>query len=281
MRLRKNFLPRTFADIGCFLLIATFIPITFVFELAVVLPEFHEFGGLFYWITLVAGVFLIMNIKGNMLACMLVDTSIKNEMLIPPTDDDLRKMWRMCSVCETMAPPRSWHCSTCKTCILKRDHHCFFTGCCVGHRNHRYFLMFLIFLMIGSLYTTVYNSVYLWWLHAETYANFFTLFKMVFPMLMFTVDSSWTNFYLLIYELNVIAFAYSLVLIVYHGQIVLRGGVIHEKGACKYDLGWKKNLEMVLGTRMKMVWMSPFVESPLPHDGINWEGFLKTTQKNR
>ncbi|XP_055837039.1 probable palmitoyltransferase ZDHHC24 [Episyrphus balteatus] len=281
MRLRKNFLPRTLADIWCFLLIATFIPITFVFELTIVLPEFHDFGGLFYWITLIAGVFLIMNIKGNMLACMLVDTSIKNEILIPPTDPDERKLWRMCSVCETMAPPRSWHCNTCKTCILKRDHHCFFTGCCVGHRNHRYFLMFLIFLIIGSLYTTIYNSIYLWYLHTETYANYFTLFKMVFPMLMFTVDSSWTNFYLLIYELNVIAFAYSLVLFVYHGQIILRGGVIHERSACKYDLGWKKNLEMVLGTKMHKVWLSPFVESPLPHDGINWQGFLKQTPKNR
>lgn len=281
MRLRKNFLPRTFVDIACFLFVAAFIPITFVFEFAVVVPEFYDLRGFFYWINLVGGVYLVMNIKGNMLACMLVDTSIKNIILTPPADHDDRKLWRMCAVCETLSPPRSWHCNTCRTCILKRDHHCFFTGCCVGHRNHRYFLMFITFLMIGSLYTTIHNSLYFWWHHADEYANYFTLFKMLFPMLMFTMDSSWRNFYLLIYELNLITFAYSLVLLVYHGQIILRGGVIHERNAVKYDLGWKKNLEMVLGTRMERVWLSPFVESPLPHDGVHWEGFAKMTQKNR
>ncbi|XP_004535884.1 probable palmitoyltransferase ZDHHC24 [Ceratitis capitata] len=281
MRLRRKFLPRSLRDIGCFLIMFTFIPITFVFEVAVVLPDFHEKNGIIYIFTCLLGLFLVFNLKANMLACMLIDTSARTVVFTPPINDHQRKYWRYCSVCEMLAPPRSWHCNTCDTCILKRDHHCSFTGSCIGHQNHRYFVFFLLYLAIGATYATVYNSIYFWWLHAETYVNWFTLIKIVFPMFMLCFDMSWQNFYLLIYMLNIIASAYSMVLIAYHAPYILRGAKDCERHASLYDLGIRRNLEMVLGKRMRVAWLTPFVRSDLPHDGIHWENVIDDTEKRR
>ncbi|XP_037957000.1 probable palmitoyltransferase ZDHHC24 isoform X2 [Teleopsis dalmanni] len=281
MILRRNILPTKITDIACFFLIATFIPITFFFEVLVVIPEFHAEGSSIYILTWCAGLFLLFNILSNMFACMLVDTSIKHAILKPPTNAEHLKYWSLCSECETVVPPRSWHCHSCKTCILKRDHHCLFTGYCIGHHNHRYFIYFLIYLVIGSAYTTCYNSVYFWWLHADTYANASTILKIILPMFMLTFNYSWANFYLLIYVLNIITFAFSLVLLIYHIPSILKGAVAYERTSPKYDLGWKQNLEMVLGKRMHLVWISPFIYSPLPHDGIHWETILQQSVKNR
>ena len=38
----------------------------------------------------------------------------------------------------------------CSMCVLKRDHHCFFTSSCVGLHNQRYFLVFLLYVVIGT-----------------------------------------------------------------------------------------------------------------------------------
>lgn len=79
MKLRKNILPRNLTDIGCCLLLTLGIPVTFIFEITVLLPEFYDYGSPLYIVTLVAGIFLVFNIKSNMLTCMMVDTSIRRE----------------------------------------------------------------------------------------------------------------------------------------------------------------------------------------------------------
>lgn len=57
-----------------------------------------------------------------------------------------------CRHCNGPKPPRAHHCSVCGTCVLKMDHHCPWMANCVGQRNHRYFVLFLIWLMIGCIY---------------------------------------------------------------------------------------------------------------------------------
>lgn len=281
MQFRKNIAPHIIPDIAATLFLTFVIPITFWFEIFIVLPEFHAIGSKFYIFTFIAGVYLLLNVKANMLAVMLCDTSIKGKILNPPEDESKKELWRLCTVCETLAPPRSWHCNTCKTCILKRDHHCIFTGCCIGHSNHRYFLMLLLFLFIGTAYASVYNTIFIWWVHADTYANWVTAVKMIFPLMMFVIEVTSGNSYLLLYELNLIGMGISLLLLIYHGNIVLDGAVAHERKNPLYNLGWKQNLKMVLGERWYLVWISPFIESKLPHDGIHWEDIKLDSTKNR
>lgn len=281
MKLRLKYWTRTIFEYVPCLLLSIAIFTTISFQLTVVIPSFHDFGSLPHLFSLLIGAFLVFNINGNMLAIMMVDTSIRHKIIkCPQTDDD--KWWRLCVVCECIAPPRSWHCNICKTCILKKDHHCILIGCCIGHRNHRYFLIFLFYFLLGTIYTTVYNSLYLWVLKNDEFFNKITIIKMICPILMLTIDSSSKNLCIFIYELNVIGLVYSLVLLIYHGNIILKGAVIQEmKEKLYYDLGWKENLKMVLGVRWFLVWLSPLIQSKLPHNGINWEIIRTRTNKNK
>ena len=69
--------------------------------------------------------------------------------------------WNYCRKCGHDTPPRCHHCPMCETCILKRDHHCFFSGRCVGFYNQRYFIVFLIWAVFGTTYSTLYFLPYL------------------------------------------------------------------------------------------------------------------------
>ncbi|XP_013102397.2 probable palmitoyltransferase ZDHHC24 [Stomoxys calcitrans] len=279
MKIRKNVLPRRIVDWLCFLLIGVFLPIVFIFEMIVVLPAFHEPGGFWHTFTFTIAMFLIFNIKGNFLACLMIDTSVDFASLkTPPNAESMG--WRHCKKCDRLAPPRSWHCSICKCCILKRDHHCLFVGCCVGHRNHRYFMMFVVFLFIGATYAFVYNSLFLWVVNARIYRNFLSLLKMTCPLLMTVSGSIWQNMFLVFYNLNILAVVYSVVLLWYHGPGLFRGGVCYEKDK-NFPYGkssWRQNFETVFGKRMHLVWLSPLFQSELPDNGIDWQ-LLKSAKK--
>ncbi|KAH8378380.1 hypothetical protein KR093_011084 [Drosophila rubida] len=61
--------------------------------------------------------------------------------------------WTVCTRCETYRPPRAHHCRICKRCIRRMDHHCPWINNCVGERNQKYFLQFLVYVGILSLYS--------------------------------------------------------------------------------------------------------------------------------
>lgn len=187
--------------------------------------------------------------------------------------------WRTCAQCEILAPPRSWHCNTCGTCILKRDHHCVFTGYCIGHHNHRYFYMFVFYTFIGNVYSLLYTSAYLWWLHADEYLNVYTFIKMVCPLLGFFSRLSFPCLYLAIYEMNLALLIYTLMILRFHIVNTLKGAVSFDRHTSRYDLGWKQNLLMVFGERWYLIWLSPFIRSELPHDGVHWEMFTEDSTK--
>ncbi|KAM8712934.1 hypothetical protein ACLKA7_013291 [Drosophila subpalustris] len=234
------------------------------------MPELHDVGGFWYTLVWLLALFVLFNITSNLLACMLVDTTIKMHILKPPLEPELLRQWHMCDSCQALVPPRTWHCDICDVCVFKRDHHCRFTGCCVGHHNYRYFFYFLVYMCLGALYVTINASIYLWYLHADYYWRPYTLVTIFVPALSFTVFASWENFYVFVYELNILAFGISALMLVYHFPIFKRGAVMKQRLSSKYDLGLRANAEMVLGKRMYLTWLSPFVRSELPHDGINW-----------
>eukprot|EP00051_Salpingoeca_urceolata_P028167 m.485374 g.485374 ORF g.485374 m.485374 type:complete len:609 (+) comp23794_c0_seq1:61-1887(+) len=55
---------------------------------------------------------------------------------------------KFCTSCVLRKPYRSKHCPICKRCVAKFDHHCPFVDNCVGSRNHRYFMFYLLFLIV-------------------------------------------------------------------------------------------------------------------------------------
>jgi len=62
---------------------------------------------------------------------------------------------RYCQKCIGFKPPRAHHCRVCNKCILKMDHHCPWINNCVGHDNHKFFILFLVYAVVGIFYALV------------------------------------------------------------------------------------------------------------------------------
>jgi len=70
---------------------------------------------------------------------------------LPPPDED----WTICVRCEMYRPPRAHHCRICQRCIRRMDHHCPWINNCVGERNQKYFLQFLFYVGLLSIYSII------------------------------------------------------------------------------------------------------------------------------
>ncbi|XP_026461867.1 probable palmitoyltransferase ZDHHC24 [Ctenocephalides felis] len=273
MRRRSNIIPRTTSDLVATSFLAIMIPIIYYFELWVVLPSVHNPGTLMHGIHFALGSFLLYNVTSNFLAVILCDTSLKGVILSP--DDS--KSRRFCASCECFAPPRSWHCNICKTCILKRDHHCVFTGCCIGHRNHRFFFYLVLYMFIATSYATYYNTFFV--LERVSFRSWWDISKIIFPFAMLAVYPSAEQIYLALFQLTIIGLALTAILFAYHFNLLKNGTVVYERKSRLYDFGFKQNLHTVFGERWYLTWISPTIESYLPHDGIHWD--VKSTNKGK
>lgn len=57
---------------------------------------------------------------------------------------------RYCRDCSQWKPPRSHHCKSCNICVHRMDHHCFWINNCVGAANQKYFVLFLVYVILGT-----------------------------------------------------------------------------------------------------------------------------------
>lgn len=126
------------------------------------------------------------------------------------------------------------------------------------------------YLFFGTMYSSLFNHFFIWSVHAELFSNSWTFLKIIFPLAMFVMDASTGQYYLLIYVINAVGGLFTGLLLFYHVRNVLRGRLTHEKTK-QYDFGRIENIRMVFGERWYLTWLSPFVESRLPHNGIDWE----------
>lgn len=281
MLIRRKIFPRAPSDIISVFFLLVIVPLIYWFELWVVLPKIHEYGSILYIFHFCLGSFIMINIVGNFTYAVLCDTSIR-QIIIPTSKANLKDGWRFCSVCESYAPPRSWHCSTCDTCILKRDHHCIFTACCIGHFNQRYFLMFVFYLFFATVYAFIYNNYFIW---SKIDFEFpMSILKIVFPVAIFIFgfDDSINQFYLMLYIVTVMGMLFTAVLCVYHFNLVFTGCTANEKNKkiFTYSLGWKRNFEEVFGDRWYLVWLMPYISSKLPQDGVTWHRSTRWNMDN-
>ncbi|XP_061525274.1 zf-DHHC domain-containing protein isoform X4 [Phycodurus eques] len=76
--------------------------------------------------------------------------------------------WTVCSRCETYRPPRAHHCRVCQRCIRRMDHHCPWINNCVGELNQKYFIQFLFYTGVASVYATLLVvSAWVWHIRTE------------------------------------------------------------------------------------------------------------------
>lgn len=93
-----------------------------------------------------------------------IDEDEESRLLAPLRDSILK--WLPPSQAYSLVPPpkpeRTHHCSICKTCIVKFDHHCPWLNQAVGLHNERYFVMFLVWMVVacGTVAVTGWRQVY-------------------------------------------------------------------------------------------------------------------------
>jgi len=271
-RLRKaKLLPQQVSDLGAFIFVVLMIPVTYIWEVAVVSNSLFPPESLTWYFHMLWGLVVVINISGNFLGLWLVDTSTRH--IVVPAGGLGGDRWHYCAVCEAVSPPRAWHCAVCGVCILKREHHCMFAGYCVGHFNHRYFLLFLAWMWLGVIYCTYFNSLYVWSELEQVSAT--ALLKFVFPLLilMSGMDISWTQVAIFFWSVHMAALLLTTVLLIYHVRLVHKGTTTFESNRkiSAYNLGWRQNWVEVLGRRWYLALVWPATHSRLPHNGIEWD----------
>lgn len=268
-RIHNKTLKRIAEHIVYLIIVLVLIPAFFYFELCIVLPAVVEEWTVPYYIHLFIAHFLLLNIISNMIYGMFTNTSIKGRVL---HCCDMSN-WTVCTVCECYRPPRAWHCTTCDICILKRDHHCTFFACCVGYYNHRYFMLFTFYIFVSMVYAFYYNVQFLSLF--ITWNSGLVLIKFIFPLASFALDAGDETLYVFLVVINLFVGLFTGFLCFYHFNNILKGRIVYEKNNenkadYAYDNGWKSNIIEVFGERWYVTWISPFVKSSLPGNGIEW-----------
>jgi palmitoyltransferase len=65
------------------------------------------------------------------------------------------KRRRFCRKCTQWKPERCHHCSVCGRCVLKMDHHCVWIANCVGAYNYKFFLLFLLYTFLATVFDAI------------------------------------------------------------------------------------------------------------------------------
>lgn len=260
------------------------IPVAFIllelcievfFELYVVFPTLFEPFSWRYNVHLLIGIYFFVNFLGNFYLSIVTDLTSGSNIL----PSVLKADWHYCPTCTLNAPPRAFHCYVCEKCVLKRDHHCVYTGKCVGYNNQRYYMMTLIYFFLGSLFANYLNIDYTY--EMMNTLNWKIIIAFFAPMVGWVLGMTESISFLTCLQCStcVLCLLLSMGLIYYHCALIARGQTTNEwrKGIRCYDRGWRQNFLEVFGTRWYLVWLFPWISSPLPGDGIK---FLKKDTKN-
>jgi palmitoyltransferase len=152
------------------------------------------------------------------------------------------------------------------------QHHCGFTGCCVGYNNFRFFYLFLANLFFATIYATYFNHYYIWSLVIAFEWSHIIRIVMPLTILFFGIDTSMTQLYFFYYSITMIGCCFSGVLLYQQSYLAFFNQTSWErnKGTNEHDCGVMHNIRDALGHRWYLIWLCPFLQSPLPHEGIQW-----------
>lgn len=168
---------------------------------------------------------------------------------------------RGCSKCETWKPSRTHHCSVCERCVVKFDHHCPWINNCVGNGNYKYFVLFLLYVVLTVLFAVSLIGPVMYQLYhlasernedvlADSFLFFFTL----------VIDGSMglAVLFLLIMHLRLIA----------NNQTTVES--IDDGAKSMYDIGSKMNFSQVFGEN-ESIWRQLVpIESYSSFKGLIW-----------
>ena len=65
-----------------------------------------------------------------------------------------KKTTRFCTACKLYKLKTVHHCSSCGRCVQRMDHHCYFVAQCIGEANYRYFLSYVLYMVVTCFLIT-------------------------------------------------------------------------------------------------------------------------------
>lgn len=215
--------------------------------------------------------YFAMSIYGNMYKVITTNTSKSRFRFI--SSSLLPEGWRYCSECDLNLPPRSHHCKLCDTCILKRDHHCWFTGCCIGYYNHKYYVAMVLQMFLAALYCNIFNLTFV--VSVKGHLTLYTFLSYIGPHMGWLLG--YYDFYVFLITLlttvgTVLLGLLSWLLYIQVCQIIF-GQTRYEckKNIKKYSFGILHNTKEVLGKRWYLVFLFPWIQSPLVGSGTQFK----------
>uniref|UniRef100_A0A8D8PT01 Palmitoyltransferase n=1 Tax=Cacopsylla melanoneura TaxID=428564 RepID=A0A8D8PT01_9HEMI len=163
---------------------------------------------------------------------------------------------QFCKLCQGYKAPRAHHCRKCGRCVMKMDHHCPWINNCVGHVNHAHFTTFLLSAICGCTHSAIMLSI--------------TMYRFINRRYYFLRREPVVNFSLSTLIMTVFSIGLSVGVVIAVGMLfyfqvkaILKNQTniedwIVEKASKRkrdepfvypYNLGWKKNIQLVFGSR--------------------------------
>ncbi|KAH8283830.1 hypothetical protein KR054_002975, partial [Drosophila jambulina] len=255
----------------CIIVLIALTCFYYVYDVFYVVPQLYGFFG--QSINFLIGTWIVYNIFGNLWACCRTPSSVKTlrqDLLQPERGEE--HLWRYCDECEKLMPPRVWHCKICQCCILKRDHHCTFTANCIGHNNQRYYIWLTFHLSLGAGLAQFYNFI-MALRHGFNKNNWLHFYYPFVEDAYSSYESDFLYSYLMrtIFYINLLCFVFPLFIFICQILLVGSNAVSSNSSDRTYDLGIRRNFAQVLGSQGFWTMLSPTMQSPLPHEGVQWQ----------
>lgn len=262
-------IPRQTQDIIATAVFLFALPIGFLINIFMIMPYWYPAFSEAWVIRVSCFLVLAFNVYVNWYKMLTVGPNGLN----PALPNVVKSGFRFCHSCHANAPPRAYHCPVCNKCCFRRDHHCSFGAVCVGHFNQRYFVAAVVNLLTLCISLFSYTWDYAWsridggfslsrsWQiflpHIALMARIISLSQ--FFIIVFCA-SSFTVLLFVAYLVSAQLFC------IFNGQT--RMEYLLEVHA--YQLGFLDNLRQCLGSRWPLIFISPFIQSHLPSDGMSF-----------
>ena len=204
------------------------------------------------------GLFILGNILYNYYKVTFSDPGNPKDSY-PSFDKTLAEATKTyCDKCEYLKPPRTHHCSICNKCVLRMDHHCPWINNCVGLNNHKYFYLFMVWIILGCVFVV-----------AVSFPTFIGIFKKDPQVTELLLKPEKRKILIAFVVCVSVSFGVGL-LAAFHTYLIITNKTTIEyyssgtksrmKGQLEeYNLGRKKNWEMILGKNKWLVcWMMPY-----------------------
>ncbi|KAI6173800.1 Palmitoyltransferase [Aphelenchoides besseyi] len=258
--------PQDIISIGC---MAIILPIGYLIQIFFILSFWYETFSDSWYLRVVPLTYMGLNIYLNL--WMLIRVGSNGNSAPLPTV--MKPGFRYCHSCQLNAPPRTYHCPVCDKCIFRRDHHCSFAATCVGHFNQRYFVAGIINLWIVLAICVCWNWSYIFMTLPRFYG--LQMWQMMVPHVALfagylTVGQFFSVFF---FVTSISALLFVTYLVVAQMFCIYRGQTRMEylMDIFAYKMGFWENIRQSLGTRWPLIFISPFIPSPLPSDGLSFK----------